>query len=233
MLKALLWKEWREQRWRVALATVWLLGMTAIGLKTRILPDAAILVLVWGPAAVILPVFLGIGLFASERRAGTLSYLTVHPVRRGQILAAKVFVSLLAYVAPAVIGGIGICLTVGGREISSGDLAGGLIEMVGLGVLLFAWQLFMGLRCRREETYILVSAIVLGCWAIHALVVDEWRLVESVGFWLWAINPFAVANLDYTKPSEVWTIATLQSLSLAGLGFGLWLRFRNLREGRS
>jgi len=42
MLRALLWKEWHEQRWRVALATVWLLGMSAIGLKTRILPDAAI-----------------------------------------------------------------------------------------------------------------------------------------------------------------------------------------------
>ena len=100
MLKALLWKEWHEQRWRVALATVWLLGMTAIGLKTRILPDDAVLILIWVPTAVILPAFLGMGLFASERKAGTLPYLMVQPVGRGPILAAKVIVGLLAYVTP-------------------------------------------------------------------------------------------------------------------------------------
>ncbi len=97
MLKALLWKEWREQQWRVALATVWLLGMTAIGLKTRILPDLVILVVIWVPTVLVLPVFFGMGLFASERRMGTLSFLMVQPVKRKTLLAAKAMVGLLAY----------------------------------------------------------------------------------------------------------------------------------------
>ena len=120
MLKALLWKEWHEQRWRVALATVWLLGMTAIGLKTRILPDETIIGMIWTPTAVILPVFLGMGLFAAERRNGTMPYLMVHPVSRSCILAAKVIMGLLSYLVPMVVCGVVICLTVGGRELPSG-----------------------------------------------------------------------------------------------------------------
>ncbi len=110
------WKEWREQQWRVALATVWLLGMTAIGLKTRILPDLVILVVIWVPTVLVLPVFFGMGLFASERKAGTLSFLMVQPVKRKTLLAAKAMVGLLAYTAPLMIGGIVVCLAVGGRE---------------------------------------------------------------------------------------------------------------------
>jgi len=233
MLKALLWKEWQEQRWRVALATVWLLGMTAIGLKTRILPDIGVVMIIWNPATIILPVLLGMGLFATERKERTLSYLIVHPVSRSQILAAKVMAGLVAYVAPFLVCGLMVCLAVGGRELSTADLAGGFVIMGAMGIVLFAWQLLAGLRCRRGETYILVSVIVLGCWGVHAAVVEEWRLTENVGYWTWALNPFAIGNLNYAKPSEVWTVITLQSLILAGLGFGLWSRFRRLREGRS
>lgn len=237
MLKALLWKEWHEQRWRVALATVWLLGMTAIGLKTRILPDLAILIVIWVPTALVLPVFLGMGLFASERRAGTLSFLMVQPVQRKSLLTAKAMVGLLAYMAPLLIGGIVVCLAVGGREASAADLAGRIAVIAVFGAVLFVWQLLAGLRCRREETYILASAIVVGFWIVHGLVVDEWNLTQSLGSWIWTINPLAVAGLidawEYRASQEIWTTVGVQGLIAAGLTFGLWLRFRKLREGRS
>lgn len=233
MLKALLWKEWQEQRWRVTLATVWLLGMTAIGIKTRVMADKAVVMMIWNPALILLPIFLGMGLFAAERKERTLSYLIVHPVSRSQILAAKVIAGLLAYLTPFLIGGLVACLTVGGREDSAADLAEGFAIMAALGLVFFAWQLFAGLRCRREETYILMSAVVLGCWAIHSVVVEGWRLTERLGFWTWALNPVAIPNLDWGKPDEVWTVVLVQSLVLAGLGLGLWLRFSRSREGRS
>ena len=233
MLKALLWKEWQEQRWRVALATVWLLGMTAIGLKTRVLMDAMILGMIWLPTVTVLPTFIGMGLFASERKAGTLQYLMAQPVGCGPVLAAKVIVGLLAFVTPLVIEGIVVCLAVGGRELSSADLASVFVALAALGLVLFAWQLLAGLRCRREETYMLASAVVLGCWAIHAVVVGQWNLTERLGFWTWALSPFAIPGLDWGKPHEVWIVVALQSLILIGLAFGLWLRFRTLRESKS
>ena len=122
MLKALLWKEWQEQRGRTALATVWLVGMTAIGLKTRILPDRTILSLIWIGTAVVLPLFVGMGLFASERSDRTLNFLMVRPVAHREILAAKLILGLLAYVAPFAICGTIVCLTVGGREMSLATL---------------------------------------------------------------------------------------------------------------
>jgi len=237
MLKALLWKEWHEQRWRVALATVWLLGMTAIGLRTRILSDAMILGMIGLPTAVILPAFMGMGLFASERKDGTLAHLMAQPVSRRQILIAKVIVGLLTYVTPIVICGVAVYLAVGGRELPASYLAGGTAAMIAFGVILFAWQLLAGLRCRREETYVLASAIVLGGWIMHGLVVDEWNGTQYLGRWIWAMNPFAVVELmdawEYRQASEIWIIAAVQGLILAGLGLGLWLRFRRLRESRS
>jgi hypothetical protein len=237
MLKALLWKEWHEQRWRVALATVWLLGMSAIGLKTRILPDIAILMLTWAPMVLILPVFLGMGLFASERKAGTLPYLMVQPVGRGPILAAKVIAGLLAYATPVVIAGIAICLSVGGREMSTADLAGRIAVMAAFGGVLFLWQLLAGLRCRQEETYILMSAVVVGGWIIHGLVVDAWNLTQRFGHWIWAMNPIAIVEVfdswEDRQALEILTIVTVQSLILVGLACGLWFRFRRLRESKS
>lgn len=45
MTRALLWKEWREQRWKMAFGRVMLCGFCAIGLQTRLIPD----VVVWRP----------------------------------------------------------------------------------------------------------------------------------------------------------------------------------------
>jgi len=75
--------------------------------------------------------------------------------------------------------------------------------------------------------------MILGCWLIHSVVVEEWELVEHLGFWTWAVSPFAVGGLNGARLHEVWTFVALQSMILAGLGFGLWLRFRRLQEGKS
>lgn len=246
MLKALLWKEWQEQRWRVALATVWLLGMTAIGLKTRILADDITITVIWIPTAVILPVFLGMGLFASERRNGTLPYLLVHPVGRNQILAAKAVMGLLAYLTPMVVCGIALCLAVGGRERPLVNLVSGIAAITVFGVILFGWQLLAGLRCRQEETYVLISAIVLSGCLLYGYVLDE-VLYLNPPFLLLAMDPLVVLNLAMVAwgyspyitiwpvgfMQSIWPVAVIQSLILAGLGFGLWFRFRRLREGKS
>ncbi len=136
-----------------------------------------------------------------------------------------------------MIGGIVVCLAVGGREASAADLSGRIAVIAAFGAAFFAWQLLIGLRCRREETYILASAVVVGFWMVHGLIVDEWNLTQSLGSWVWTINPIAVAGLidawESRASDEIWTTVAVQSLITAGLMFGLWLRFRTLREGRS
>jgi ABC-type transport system involved in multi-copper enzyme maturation permease subunit len=225
MLKALLWKEWQEQRWRMALVCVWLLGITGIVLKTRIMPDGELLDMIGIIGGVILPIYLGMGLFALERKNGTFAHLLAQPVGRGRVLTAKVIVGLLAYVGPMAICGIMICLTVGGREVGSIEIIATVAAMTVFGVMLFSWELLAGLRCRREETYILVSAIVLACWFLHAGV--------HLGFWISALNPSAVLGPGSERVHVVWPAVAVQSAILVGVMLGLWFRFRRLREGRS
>jgi ABC-type transport system involved in multi-copper enzyme maturation permease subunit len=239
MLKALLWKEWHEQRWRVALATVWLLGMSAIGFKTRVLSDDTVLWVIWLPTSIILPMFFGMGLFASERKNRTFAYLMVQPVSRGSILTAKVISGLLAYLTPMIVSGVAVCLAVGGRELKSNNLIVSIAALIALGAMLLAWQLLAGLRCRREETYVLVSAIVLGCWIVYAYALADWRTLDwRVEPWLSAANPFSISDIamvawGYWPSYDIERLALMQSLILAGLGLSLWLRFRRLRESRS
>jgi hypothetical protein len=133
--------------------------------------------------------------------------------------------------------GVALWLAVGGRELTTTDLAGRITVITCFGAVLFAWQLLAGLRCRREETYILASAIVVGCWIMQGLIVDEWSLTARLGQWIWAMNPIAIAELldawQHREPYEIWTIAVVQTLILTGLAFSLWFRFRRLRESRS
>ena len=234
MLKALLWKEWQEQRSRMALATIWLVGMTAIGLKTRILPDAGILSLIWFPTAIVLPAFLGMGLFASERKDGTLTYLMTQPVHRGHILLSKVTIGVLASILPFAFCGLTVFLALGGQEMSTLSLARFAAGVTAFSVVAFAWDLLLGLRCRREETFVLASALVLSCSIVYDLATEPYAMDESMS-WLQAFSPFAtLATAQGMSPqsSNIAMIAAAQGLTLIALGFGLWLRFRRLREGR-
>ena len=235
MLKALLWKEWHEQRSRMALATVWLVGMTAIGLKTRISSDRGILEAIWVSTAFVLPLFVGMGLFASERNAGTFAYLVVQPVERGKVLAAKVIMGLLAYAVPLIASGTAACLTVSGREMSLASLIGLVASVIAFGLILFAWQLLAGLTCRREETYVLTGLGTLAAWFLYALIWNAFDPPGRLGHWLVTAMPVAIMKLpDWPRrPDNLRDVVVMQGLIVAGLSLGLWLRFRRLREGKS
>jgi len=237
MLKALLWKEWHEQRWRMALACVWLMGATAIGLKTRLVPDAVVLGLVAVPMAFILPVFAGMGLFAEERSAKTLAYLQVQPVQRWQILLAKVGMGLLVFVAPFTVTYGMVLITVGPRELPLRFMSCGLVVVLGFSVVMYLWQMLAGLSVKRPEVYAVVSAAVLGVWMIEGLLVDELARDTAWESRLWTINPFALVELldawGTRSMREIWTVILVQSFIATGLIWGVWFRFDRMGERTS
>ncbi|MCF7975882.1 MAG: ABC transporter permease subunit [Phycisphaerae bacterium] len=237
MLKALFWKEWHEQRWRMALACVWLLGVTAIGLKTRLVPDGVVLGMIAFSMGFVLPVFAGMGLFAEERHAKTLVFLQVQPVYRWQILLTKVGMGLLVFVVPyAVTFGL-VLITVGARELPLGFLVIGFMALVGFSVIMYLWQILAGLGAKRPERYAALSAAVLGMWMIQGLLVDEFARGTAWETWIWTVNPFALAELldawEYRSAREVWTVTAVQGVIAAGLVWAVWFRFERLRERAS
>ena len=72
MIRPLIWKEWQEQRWKLAFGCVLMLGYTAIGFRTRILRDIEIIISSLVLGSIFLPIFVSFGLVAAERSAGTL-----------------------------------------------------------------------------------------------------------------------------------------------------------------
>lgn len=87
--RALLWKEWREQRWRAALSIIVLTTLAGSLIRAQLLtlPEATVLVFV--PASVLLAIFLSMGLVATEREDGTWPFLASQPVSRATVLRVK------------------------------------------------------------------------------------------------------------------------------------------------
>jgi len=237
MLKALLWKEWHEQRWRMALAGVWLMGVTAIGLKIRLVPDSVVLGLVGLPMAILLPVFAGMGLFAEERQAKTMAFLQVQPARRWQILVAKLGVGWFVFSVPMTVTFAMVLITVGSRELPLTLMWLGFTAVLGFGVVMYFWQILAGLGVKRQETYAVTCAAVLGAWMIEGLLVDEFARGTALEFWVWMINPFALVELldawTYRSMTEVWSVVLVQCVIVVGLAWAVWFRFERLRERTS
>jgi len=100
--RALLWKEWREQRWRCALGTLVLATLSASLVRAQLvtLPEAA--VMIFWPIGLLLAIFLAMGSVATERADGTWPFLRARPVGPAFILRIK-WAAGAAYLAGALL----------------------------------------------------------------------------------------------------------------------------------
>ncbi len=83
----------------------------------------------------------------------------------------------------------------------------------------------------------MASTVIVGFWIVHGLVVDEWNLTRIPGIMGLDDQSHRRRGTDrrvgVQSIGRIWTTLAVQGLIAAGLMFGLWLRFRTLREGRS
>jgi ABC-2 family transporter protein len=89
IFRALLRKEWEEQRWRFFLGATVLSGLLVGLLRAQIIPNGEAALLIYGPVGLVMVVFLAMGSVASERADRTWEFLTVQPVSRARLLRAK------------------------------------------------------------------------------------------------------------------------------------------------
>lgn len=101
--RALMWKEWREQRWRFLLGTMVVTGLMAGLMRAQVIaPREAALFVCW-PVGIVMTIFLAMGPVASERADRTWEFLVAQPVRRSDVLLAKWRVGLLQLTAMMLI----------------------------------------------------------------------------------------------------------------------------------
>ena len=108
MRRALLWKEWREQRWRFFLGTFVLSGLLAGLLRAQIIPANEAALLIYWPVGLVMVIFLAMGSVAAERNDCTWEFLTAQPVSRAEVLLAKWrmgFLQLIGMITIATLAG--------------------------------------------------------------------------------------------------------------------------------
>jgi len=107
--RALLWKEWREQRWRFFLGTFVLSGLFAGLLRAQIIPRNEAALLIFWPVGLVMVIFLAMGSVAAERSDRTWEFLSAQPVSRAEVLLAKWrmgFLQLVGMITIATLAGV-------------------------------------------------------------------------------------------------------------------------------
>jgi hypothetical protein len=104
VFRALLRKEWHEQRWRFFLGLIVFSGLVAGMLRAQLVPSNEAAVLLYGPVGLVFVIFLAAGPVAAERADRTWEFLIAQPVSRAEVLRAKWAIGVMQLAATMSIG---------------------------------------------------------------------------------------------------------------------------------
>jgi len=204
IIKALVWKEWHEQRGRLAFGCVLLMSLMAIGLKSRLLPDEVTIYFISTfLGSFLLPVFVVLGLIAPEREDRSLDTLLAQPLATGTLLGIKLATGLVLCIAPVLGATLVACVMAGAREITVA-----YIQHIGLGSaamasVLLIWSLSLSCRQISEARAGAVGLVVLGiCLLVFGFNVEK---IEAHTVLYWGLrygNPLAPIRSMSTYPSQ-------------------------------
>jgi ABC-type transport system involved in multi-copper enzyme maturation permease subunit len=220
MIRQLLWKEWREQRWKLAFGVVILVGFTAVGLRTRILPDDAVVTLGAGFGGIAFALLAVMGTVAADRYEGTLGQLLALPVRSWVVLLVKTVVGLAVCLGPLVAASILAVFTVGGREVSVSAMGDRYLVCAALATALFIWALAFGIRQPSEARAALAALGVGAAWLLSMVLLEIARQSSA------PVIKVAADGLGYLSPfgASYWrTWPSGHLLVQAAIAVALWL----------
>ena len=172
-MNSLLWKEWHEQRWKLGFGCVILSAFALIGLRTRVVPDEAILLWVCFIGVLLLPVLASTGLVPAERADGTLQSMLALPVRPWKILLAKTLMGVLLCAGPLAAAAVVSVIIAGGREITSAAMLGVYARSIAAALSLFIWMYALTIRLPGEARAGLLATGVLIFWLLATAGIAE------------------------------------------------------------
>jgi len=226
-MRSLLWKEWHEQRWKVAYGSLILASFALIGLRARVIADETLLESVCLLAVVLLPMLASTGLVPAERNDGTLESLLSLPVRPWKIYIAKTLMGLALCIGPVLVTAIVSLLVAGGREMSAGSMIGLYGRTLAAVLFLFFWMFALSVRLPTETRAALITLGVLIGWAIVTVGLSTlvpahayFGPVEMPSKW-WLISPF-VFLLGFHEGHWAVSLA-VAAMVQAVIAIALWL----------
>ncbi len=231
MIKPLIWKEWHEQRWKLAFGCVLLMGYTAIALQSRLMPDEILIFFGSVFGAPLMSILVAMGLVAVERADGSLDTFLALPVKSGKILMVKLLTGTVVCVVPILGSMIVALLIAGGRELSALDIAIDYLGSTAFCLVMFIWTVSFGIRQTSEARVGLISIAIFFGWGLIVILEDEWIGGLNSNLSL-IITPFGLfeATLDgaYDLLPKVITAQLLLGICLI-----LWAAYRFSRLERT
>ena len=220
-MRSLLWKEWHEQRWKLAFGSLILAAFALVGLRARVVADDMLLEAVCFLAVLLLAVLSSTGLVPAERDEGTLETLLALPVQPAVIFAIKTLVGVLLCAAPLILAAAVSVAIAGGREISTAAIVALYARTLAATLSLFFWMLALTVRLPTEMRASLITMGVLIMWAIVTLGLFESWDKDAGPSKLWIVDPlvFLVGFKD-----GKWAVSLPLAVGVtAVIALALWL----------
>ena len=209
MFLMLLWKEWKENLWKLWFCGAASIVFTVMLFRIRIVPDLSNCILISLVQMFVVPVVYSLDIFSGEVSNRTIHLLFKIPVPRWMLFFSKYLVSAAGIVLIFVLSGVLMELLAHGREMRVLFLFKTNLLCGAAGFFLFTWFCVFGCQSRSEAGSLVSMFGVFIGWGIAFF----WATVCEVG-WAEPFAPYSLARL--TESSHVVAII-LQSLTAAAV----------------
>ena len=234
-MRSLLWKEWHEQRWKLAFGSVILGAFALIGLRARVVADELLLQWLCFLAVTLIPVLASSGLVAFEREEGTFESLLSLPVAPRRVFLVKTVMGVLMTAGPIVVAMAVSLLVAGGREITTGAMTAMFLGSLAAALSLFFWMFALTVRLPTETRASLIAMAVLIMWLIVTLGLRQASGISLVEYPqgmpkaapspLWVTCPFVFLIAPRGVTSGLLTAAVFVQAAIAA-ALVLWAGWR-------
>ena len=201
MFQMLLWKEWKENIWKL-----WFCGgasvvFTIMLFRIRIIPDFAVCILISFIQMFAVPVIYSLDIFSGEISNRTVHLLFKIPVPRWMLFFSKYIVSAAGIILIFLLSGLSMEFLSRGREarvmfLFATNLLCGMTSL-----MLFTWFCAFGCQGRSESSSLVVMFGIFIGWGIILL----WSHYCEVG-WAERFVPYSLMLTRITKIGPVLTI---------------------------
>lgn len=224
MFRMILWKEWKENLWKLWFCGAASLVFTAMLFKMRIIPDFANCVIISFAQMFVVPVVYSLDIFSGEMSNRTIHLLFKIPVPRWMLFFAKYLVSAAGIVLIFLVTGVLMELMTRGRETSALFLFETNLLCGMAGLLLFTWFCAFGCQSRSEAGSLAIMFAVFAGWGIIFL----WSSVCEVA-WAERFVPYSLVVMRIAKVGPLKAVFS-QSLAFAAVLAVACYRYAGIRR---
>lgn len=170
MIKPLIWKEFCEQRWKMAFGTTMLLFFTGALLAAGVASNNEIVLIIWLFGGLLLALYSAMGVFAPERTDRTVTFLISKPIAIWKVFACKWFFGWLNFVVPMLV--CTVCLQFVALKWPGIHIVRSLLGSIGVATMFYSMICCFAPRKSSEAFVGFVGLIVFLLTITHFAIVD-------------------------------------------------------------